>query len=592
MLNINFKDYFWGKCDDLHERYNLKKITISNLIELFTRLQSSMLTFSKELNSLITKDYILYPEKNASKNDALEFIKLILTIQSTQLNVGIEIIKKRILETIKIEKEEEMVEKELYNDLKKNIIKYEDLKLNLSKMKEKFYHSAKSAEMAIYQAKDYALKEKEKNNNLNISNIISNNNNENKLRKSSSNNIFAYNDNNDLLTKLEQKSLDNLLEARKNDEKYSEILKETNNYREIVNQKQNDLLKFYENIENKDHQLYTFILKDYCSYLITNNSIMKDNIIQMEDKINKIDYNKDIIALINIYGSEKKPEKIIKYIPYKLDFENEYDNNSSIDDNELTLNYHIVMSMKPFIKDVCPKFDVELETKKQEMRDLLQKILNDNENIIFTKDDKEKLLSYISEDWGKKAFLIFLSKMRTSGKFCRDEEIVHNLAEILKKILFFAEKNEDYDSAKNCIILSETYYYEEKNTSNKIYLIELISDNKWLKNPEFWRKIIDVMIKEDIEKLKIRKNNVKISQKEEKQSIDNIVFGQIICYINNMKDFKIENKIIIKIVDEFLDKYKIGNQLSKNIYDNIANEQEIEKLRKEYKNEDNKNSIK
>ena len=610
MLNINFKDYFWGKCDDLHERYNQKKITISNLIELFTRLQTSMSNFSKELNSIITKDYILYPEKNTSKYDAMESIKYILTIQSTQLNVGIEIIKKRILETIKIEKEEEMLEKELYNDLKKNINKYEESKLNLSKIKEKFYQSAKSAEMAIYQAKEFALKEKEKKDNVNndsnknlslrkssSNNIMpknlrkssTNNIMPNNSRKSSSNNIMPTNDNNEALIKLEQKSLDNLLEARKNDEKYSEILKETNNYREIVNQKQNDLLKFFENIENKDHQLYTFILKDYCSYLLTNNSIMKGNIIQMEDKINKIDYNTDIIALINIYGSEKKPEKIIKYIPYKLDFENVNDNNSSIDDNKLTLNYHIVMSMKPFIKDLCPNFDIELETKKQEMRDLLQKILDNNDNTIFTKNDKEKLLCYISEEWGKKGFLLFLSKMRTTGKFCRDEEIVQNLAEILKKILFFAEQNEDYDSAKNCIILSQTYYYEDKNTSKKIYLVELISDNKWLKKPEFWKNIIDVMIKEDIERLKGNKNNEKINQKEEKQSIDNIVFGQVICYIKNMRDFKFENKIILKIVDEFLDKYKIGNQLSKNIYDNIANENEIEKLRKEYKNDDNNN---
>ena len=122
MLNINFKDYFWGKCDDLHERYHLKKITISNIIELFNRLQESMSNFAKELNSLITKDYILYPERSSSKYDALEFIKLILTIQSTQLNVGVEIIKKRMLETIKIEKEEEILEKELFNDLKKILI--------------------------------------------------------------------------------------------------------------------------------------------------------------------------------------------------------------------------------------------------------------------------------------------------------------------------------------------------------------------------------------------------------------------------------------------------------------------------------------
>lgn len=89
MLNINFKDYFWDKYNDLHERYHLKRITMTNVIELFNRIQESMSNFAKDLNSLITKDYILYPEKSSTKYDAMEFIKLILTIQSTQLNVGV-----------------------------------------------------------------------------------------------------------------------------------------------------------------------------------------------------------------------------------------------------------------------------------------------------------------------------------------------------------------------------------------------------------------------------------------------------------------------------------------------------------------------
>ena len=582
MLNINFKDYFWGKCDDLHERYHLKKITISNIIELFNRLQESMSNFAKELNSLITKDYILYPERSSSKYDALEFIKLILTIQSTQLNVGVEIIKKRMLETIKIEKEEEILEKELFNDLKKNINKYEETKVNLNKSKEKFYQSAKIAENSILQAKEFALKEKEKEN------IISNdtNNNDNNANPSNNNsNNNLNNENTEQLIKLEQKSLDNLLEARKSDEKYIEMIKEANNLREIVNNKQNDLLKFYENIENKDHQLYTLLLRDYYSFLKTDNSVMKANLNQLEDKINKINYNKDIIELINIYGSEKKPEKVIKYRPYEpeLEFIN------STYEQELTLNYQIIMAMKPFIKDLCPNFDIELETKKQEMRELYHKILSNNENVSFTDEDKTKLTNFINEDWGQKYFLYFLSKVRSSGKFCRGEELVKYLAEILEKILFFAKKNLDYESAKNCIILSQTYYYEDKNTSNKIYLVELISGNEWLKQPDFWRNIIDVMIKEEIEKIKVlNKDNPNLNIKVQEENINNIVFGQVISYINNMKDFKLDNKIIVKIVDEFMEKYKIEKKLSKNIYDNIGNEKEIEKLRKEYKNEDKK----
>ena len=568
MLKINFKDYFWGNCEYLHERYHLKKITISNIIELFTRLQESMSNYAKELNSLITKDYILFPEKNSTKYDAMEFIKLILTIQSTQLNVGVEIIKKRILETLKIEKEEEAVEKELFNDLKKNINKYDESKINLSKIKEKFYQSAKSAENAIRQAKEFALKEKE-NNNLNHSNENDSNN-------------YNNNENNETLIKLEQKYLENLLEARKNDEKYMEILKETNNYREIVNIKQSDLLKFYENIESKDHQLYNLLLRDFYSFLKTDNSVMKGNLIQMEEKINKIDYNKDIITLINIYGSEKKPEKIIKYNPYTPDLNNE--NNS--DDNELTLNYQTIIAMKPFIKDLCPNFNIELETQKQEMRELLQKILNNNENIIFTEEDKMKIFNYINEEWGQKYFLYYLSKLRTSGNFCKGEELVKFLAEILKKILFFAKNNLDYESAKNCIILSQTYYYEEKNTSKKIYLVELISENEWLKMPEFWRNIIDVNINEDIKNIKnINDNNEKISQKSYEESITNTVFGKVISYINNMKDFMIEDKIIVKIADEFVEKYKIRKDLSNHIYENISNEKEVERLRNEYKNE-------
>ena len=570
MLNINFKDYFWGKYEDLHERYQLKKITISNIIEVFTRLQESMSSFAKELNNLITKDYILYPEQTTTKYDALEFIKLILTIQSTQLNVGVEIIKNRILETIKIEKSEEIIEKELYNDLKKNLIKYEESKSNLNKAKEKFYQSITVAEMSVRQAIELSLKEKNKDN-LNNAKSTNSDNDINKVNNSI--------DNNEMLIKMKQKSLDNLLEARKNDEKYIELIKEANNYREIVNNKQSDLLKFYENIEYKDHQLYILLLRDYNSFLKTDNNTLRGNLIQMEEKINKIDYNKDIIELINIYGSDKKPEKIIKYRPYEPEFKF----NDSIDENELSLNYQIIMAMKPFIKDLYPNFNIELETKKQEMREISKKIFNNNEKLTLTNKDKEKLFNYINEDWGQKYFLFFLSKERSNGIFCFESTLIKFLGEILQKILCVAQKNLDYESAKNCIILSQTYCYEDKH--EKIYLIELISTNEWLKSSEFWRNIIDVMIKEDIKKIqKLNKNNEKINSKIQ-ESINNIVFGQLISYIKNMNDCKLENTNIVKIVDEFVEKYNIDKKLAKNLYDNIGNEKDIEKLRKEYKNE-------
>ena len=567
MLSINFKDYFWEKFEDLHERYELKKITTSNIIELFTRLQNSMSSFSKELNDLITKDYILFPEQSASKYDALEFLKLIITIQSTQLNIGVEIIKNKILDTIKMEKAEEIIEKELYNDLKKNIIKYEESKLNLNKAKDKFYQSTNIAEISIRQAIELSNKEKNKGNSNSINNTD--------ISDISKNNNIV--DNNELLAKMKQKSLDNLLEARKNDEKYIELIKEANNYREIINNKQSNLLKFYQNMEYKDHQLYISLLREYNNFLKTDNDTIKSNLMLLEEKIKKIDYNKDIIELINIYGSDKKPEKAIKYSPY----EPEFDYRKTTDENELSLNFQVIMAMKPFIKDLYPNFNVELESKKQDIREMFKKIVNND--LALMNEDKNKLLSYINEDWGQNYFLYLLSKERSNGKFCYNSDKINFLAEIIQKILISAEKKLNYQIAKHCIILSQTYYYEEKE--EKIYIMELISTNEWLKKEEFWRNIIDVMIKEDIEKTtNLNKNNEKVSSKMQEESINNIVFGQLISYIKNMKDFKIDNKIIVKIADEFMDKYKISKNLIKYIYDNIENEKEIEKIREENKN--------
>ena len=124
-----------------------------------------------------------------------------------------------------------------------------------------------------------------------------------------------------------------------------------------------------------------------------------------------------------------------------------------------------------------------------------------------------------------------------------------------------------------CIIISQTYYYIDKNNSKKIYLSEFLVDNKWFIEPNFWRNIIERMISNDINELKKTKDN----NINDEQCIINRVFGQILSFVKNMKDFKIDNKIIIQIVDEFVTKYNINEEFKKNIYDYILNEKEKEK---------------
>ena len=67
-------------------------------------------------------------------------------------------------------------------------------------------------------------------------------------------------------------------------------------------------------------------------------------------------------------------------------------------------------------------------------------------------------------------------------------------------------------------------------------------------------------------------------------NLSDLLFTQLIPYIKNMKDFNIDDRIIIKIIDEILKKFDyLENKKYANLFVFINNDQkEIEKLRKEY----------
>ena len=113
----------------------------------------------------------------------------------------------------------------------------------------------------------------------------------------------------------------------------------------------------------------------------------------------------------------------------------------------------------------------------------------------------------------------------------------------------------------------------------------------FLKNSRFWRDFIQDMIKKEFERFEsvIPDANINIEKninitKNIMVKLNEVVFSQLLTYASNMKDFELNKKVIIKIIDEFLEKY---NYLSKNNQDNIymiitQGEEDIEKLRSEY----------
>ena len=199
MSNNDFKDYFYNNFEELHKRFIIKNTSMGNILEIFSKIQIVLRDFAKAINNVIIKDYILFPEQYSTQNDALEYIKFILTIVTTQFNVEIELLKSKIIGPLREKKEQIFKkEKELYLELKKLNVKYKDSIINIKKSKEKYYQSANIAEITTQSAKDISL--------------IKLNSDEDEEQKK-------------LYNKLEQNSLAALNEAKKNNEKYKELIK-------------------------------------------------------------------------------------------------------------------------------------------------------------------------------------------------------------------------------------------------------------------------------------------------------------------------------------------------------------------------------
>ena len=546
MKNINFKEYFWDKCEDLHKRYLLKNADKGNILELFTKLQNALRDFCKTINNIVVKDFPLFIEQNSTQNESLEYIKYIFTIHTTQFNVGIEMIKNQIIAPLKTKKEALFrKEKELYNDFRKIASRYKESLINLEKTKTKYYQTANIAEMSTESAKSSSLKKLNEN-----------------IDKEQQN----------LINLLEEKSVQALNEAKKWDQKYNDCVKEANLNRENYIQKQKELLDFYQEIEYIDISEFKSLLLVYYSHLKTQNSIMKENLIQMEEKINQMNIEKDIQLIINKYISDKKPEEEIKYEMYtpKIDIK------KCFKDEDYKLYFNSVVTMKSYIK-ILPDYDIDLESKKQEIRELCKIFFS--LNLIYDENKKKRLLELLQEEWAHDFFLKILSKQRTNGRYNRSKKIINHLAFILNYFINFSQKTLNYKCVKDCIILSQTFFYEEDK--NKIYLYHYIKTNKWIKTPKFWRGLIQANIDSEQNQLKTNNNNGEIK----KMSINNVIFSQVVSYTSCMKDFQIDHKIIVKIIDEFLNKYDLPKEFSDSIYNTVGDGQYVEKLRNEYLSE-------
>ena len=556
-----FEQSLWNKYEPLHKRYKRKYEYFDNCIDIFSRILSSLKDYQKVINNLISKNYILFPEQDFTQSNAINFLKKILEFEFSQIGLDIELLKKTMIDQFRKQKEESRIqEKEAHAQFLKILSKYNDSKVTMEKQKNKYHNSAKLAEQSLRTSKT-----------MKIRNV--NNSPEVQLT----------------IQKLEDKAKELLVEAKKNLDKYSISVKDANKNREESIEKQTNILKLYKELETKDGQLVSNIMNDYYKRLREENEAKKTLLDEMEEIIKAIDIKKDKEGIVTKFKSEEKPDDLINLVQYEppIDFE------KASNPEEYKINHEIIVAMKTIIPDIMPNFDIEKENRKQEMRELSKKIFAIN--VPFTDDEKKKLMEYLEQKWSQRYFLIYLSRQRTNGRFARSQKLVNDLAEILTLILQTSEKEKDYEAARNCMILSQTYYYEEKDKEGNIkkkYLLEFILSYKWLRTPEFWRGLIEKMISLETKKyMDCNPNEPNLydeNNEKSKERLSNFCFSQLLPYSNNMREFFMDDRIIVRIIDEFTAKYHVQKEIADSIYTVVSsNPEEIEKLRQEYNNNPN-----
>ena len=573
---LNFEMDLWGQYNKLHERLIKKKDYLINLVKslepiynVFKDLEKKLEIFKIIPDPTISK--ALYMESDISDSNEKQLYGISLTIE-TFINSLRNLIDnnnktffllisglENLIKKIKLEKDE-------FNNFIKCLKILSDNKSTMDKNMKYYHQKMFAAERSVLDLKRVEIIQ------LSINNDMANIQNKNLL---------------------EEKANQLTNDSVKPFKTYLESVKKANETREESIERQRSLLYKYQNLEEEVGKTNANISNIILSFEGIYKEAIEKSILDFRNIVNNININKDIKQLIMDYKGNSKPEETILFIhfPSVINF-NESDDNKTFEIYKKTIEF-----IKEKEEQEYPDYDEELEIKKNDLRECLYKLFKE-----FDKEKSQKIFEYIMDENVHFFFLILLSKLRTNSRYDKDKVMIDFLGNILNYILDKAEVTNNLKNAKNCIILSQTFYYD--NNGEKYYLLEKIKKHKWISKPTFWvdfgELMVDIELKKilekypDITKEDIMNNTEIIASNNLQKKLSDIMYSQILPFVNNMKDFEINLKSIVEITEDILNKYNfLSKEEKETVFTIISdNKEEIDKYREEYKKLNNqKNTI-
>ena len=560
-------EIFWNKYENIQKNFedilSYYQLSIKYLKDVLAEIEH----YSFSLNN-INADFLT--KKNSRFND-------ILNLFNNTIKFNIDNSRKFINNTINNFEKYNSQLKQLtqhYSTFKQFSETYTSQQKKFNKIKEKFIDSASLVESKT-------------------------------VEKFQKRNEKQFDENNIISKKLKKDVQDNL-------KKYQACIEETNKKREEFILKQANLIKDDIELEQLDINIYYNVIGNYLSLYKDKtinyiNKYMKKLLKQLQEK-NLEKEIKEYFSSIKSNGKNDEKNPIV-FEGYKTKIN--YDNCSNGEEFDTYLE--TVNFLEKNIKEIYDNDTLEKEKLKGNLRDWIKKFFSfDDKSIEIDKNViDEYYYNALKQPFTHKTFLKIVTDMRTSAHFNRNKQLIDLLGESLKIILEEARKNEDYRTAKNCLILSQTFYYMEND--KKIFSCECLKKNIWLETYEFWDKFCSYMIDEELKKLIDQNHDLNLDDiKQNKQyseklcsKIGDVIFSQLITMISNILMLTNNHSFAIELIESLKEKYIYFPKKNIDIlYQSISTDENlIKQLLEEYnkkafkdklnkkKFEDNRNSI-
>lgn len=408
-----------------------------------------------------------------------------------------------------------------------------------------------------------------------------------------------------ILQKKQKISIDpkKMKEAIKDFNEYKNNLDDLNKIRESFNNAQKILLEEnYKEFFKNEAKLFDSIKKNFSTVQKSNfdfsSSTFEKYKTKKESKKEKSENEfKFIINEINNYKSLEAPEDKIIIVDYHLKHK-QYVIDPDCRPEDVVQAYQIsenlVKTFRKYVKENFPEIGLQVQEAYLDLPEIFHQFFG--LKVVITEELKKKMLKLLKEDISLyRQLLIELGRLRADGKLFSSKEHIEFISILLLEILKICEKKVDLKAAKDCILLSQTYYILNEKNNEKIYAFEKIKKYKWIRSTKFWRDFLELYINiefkkfEEMYELDVKlKDNPELKQKM-KTKVTEVLFSCLVPYVNNMMELNLDKRIILILIDEILDKYKYMDDGSKlNLEKFISNSpEEIEKIRKEIKDNPN-----